>query len=280
VRPSAREGNLSCVIFWDFTLEAACLGQLRLRRRNRLDRLISFLSWSILQGEAEKERPLEHSLPFIFRSPTYSPAIFWQIGTDEAAQSKFAVHMVIIFLFRKFELAPDRHFQFISSKRLLDELNEGFIMKSNRWAVQQVHILSGSRCFFLISRVAGQLTRCAEIPSQAYLGIMRLLHPNLKPGIVLITCWTMALFVLSCVRSWWRPQPCTTVESISGFYGRGTYWAWILTTFCWYSYYMYFPLWTVLIRPTVGGKCSLLACTATCPHWAPVQASDSSPFPL
>jgi hypothetical protein len=71
-------------------------------------------------------------LPFIFRSPTYPPAIFWQIGTDEAAQSKFAVHMVIIFLFRKFELAPDRHFQFISSKRLLDELNEGFIMKSNR----------------------------------------------------------------------------------------------------------------------------------------------------
>lgn len=40
----------------------------------------------------------------------------------------------------------------------------------------------------------------------------------------------ITLVVLSCVRMRWKPQECTTVENVSGLYGPGAYWAWILTT--------------------------------------------------
>ncbi|PVF93683.1 hypothetical protein CPB86DRAFT_836076 [Serendipita vermifera] len=52
----------------------------------------------------------------------------------------------------------------------------------------------------------------------------------LRPGILLSVCWVVTLLILSCIRLSWRPKECTTVESVSGFYGPGTYLAWILTT--------------------------------------------------
>ncbi|PVF91633.1 hypothetical protein CPB86DRAFT_820336 [Serendipita vermifera] len=39
-----------------------------------------------------------------------------------------------------------------------------------------------------------------------------------------------AMALVTHIRLSWRPKECTTIESASGFYGPGTYWAWILTT--------------------------------------------------
>jgi hypothetical protein len=58
----------------------------------------------------------------------------------------------------------------------------------------------------------------------------RLLHTYATPGIIFSAAWTIALIILSCVRLWWGPQPCMTIEDISGFYGPGVYWAWVITT--------------------------------------------------
>jgi hypothetical protein len=59
---------------------------------------------------------------------------------------------------------------------------------------------------------------------------MQFLHKYTRHDIMFSIFWAIALSIISIVRFWWRPQPCTTVESISGFYGPGAYWAWILTT--------------------------------------------------
>jgi hypothetical protein len=59
---------------------------------------------------------------------------------------------------------------------------------------------------------------------------MQFLHKYTRHDIMFSIFWAIALSIISLVRFRWRPQPCTTVESISGFYGPGAYWAWILTT--------------------------------------------------
>jgi hypothetical protein len=45
------------------------------------------------------------------------------------------------------------------------------------------------------------------------------------PGII----WIATIYILSHVREWRNPQLCTALESVSGFYGPGAYWAWVLT---------------------------------------------------
>ncbi|PVF91537.1 hypothetical protein CPB86DRAFT_316762 [Serendipita vermifera] len=41
--------------------------------------------------------------------------------------------------------------------------------------------------------------------------------------------WVVVMAVISNVKRIWKPQPCLTPESVSGFYGPGAYWGWILT---------------------------------------------------
>jgi hypothetical protein len=59
---------------------------------------------------------------------------------------------------------------------------------------------------------------------------MRFFHKYGTPGVIFFASWTIALIIISCARLWWAPQPCTTIEDISGFYGPGVYWAWVITT--------------------------------------------------
>jgi hypothetical protein len=48
---------------------------------------------------------------------------------------------------------------------------------------------------------------------------------------LLLPCliWFITIPVVQLCRGWWAPQPCTALHDVSGFYGPGVYWAWILT---------------------------------------------------
>ncbi|PVF91538.1 hypothetical protein CPB86DRAFT_316763 [Serendipita vermifera] len=41
--------------------------------------------------------------------------------------------------------------------------------------------------------------------------------------------WIVVMTVISSIKRVWKPQPCLTLGSVSGFYGPGAYWGWILT---------------------------------------------------
>ncbi|PVF91728.1 hypothetical protein CPB86DRAFT_791837 [Serendipita vermifera] len=41
--------------------------------------------------------------------------------------------------------------------------------------------------------------------------------------------WIVVMTVISKVTRIWKPQRCLSLESVSGFYGPGAYWAWVLT---------------------------------------------------
>jgi hypothetical protein len=43
--------------------------------------------------------------------------------------------------------------------------------------------------------------------------------------------WVVTTFIISFFRCREEPHPCTKMEDVSGFYGPGAYWAWILTMF-------------------------------------------------
>jgi hypothetical protein len=59
---------------------------------------------------------------------------------------------------------------------------------------------------------------------------MQLISAYLRLGVTLSILWILSLLIIILVRSWWKPEACTTVESVSGFYEPGAYWSWILTT--------------------------------------------------
>jgi hypothetical protein len=41
--------------------------------------------------------------------------------------------------------------------------------------------------------------------------------------------WILLSISMSPIKHRLKPQPCTSIEDVSGFYGPGVYWAWILT---------------------------------------------------
>lgn len=59
---------------------------------------------------------------------------------------------------------------------------------------------------------------------------MPLISKFLRPAFITFVCWIVTLVVLSCVRTRWEPRKCTTAENVSGFYGPGAFWAWVLTS--------------------------------------------------
>ncbi|PVF91536.1 hypothetical protein CPB86DRAFT_878461, partial [Serendipita vermifera] len=48
--------------------------------------------------------------------------------------------------------------------------------------------------------------------------------------LLLCLVWLIGIIIISYTKRLWRPQPCTTLEDVSGYYGPGAYWAWLLTT--------------------------------------------------